>query len=283
MFLTREAGAGRKASAFGCLRKAAKKEGKIWFCRLCTGNIHNMRILTGWRAMRFAGQARLLALVLAVDAALLAGAFFMWRDEDGGGALGREVSADGAAPEPRVVALTFDDGPNAKYTETLLDGLKERDVKASFFLIGECIEGNEEIVGRMAEDGHLIGVHCMYHTDLTREAASDALRQLEETGNLIENITGRKPEYVRPPYGKWSDSLGEAVPMEPVFWSVDSIDWKLKNTSQIVRKVMKDTKDGDIILMHDEFSTSVDAALQIIDNLLANGYTFVTVDELTID
>ena len=71
--------------------------------------------------------------------------------------------------------------------------------------------------------------------------------------------------------------------MEPVFWNVDSIDWKLKNTARIVNKVMKDTKNGDIILMHDEFQTSVEAALQIIDNLLANGYTFVTVDELTID
>ena len=71
--------------------------------------------------------------------------------------------------------------------------------------------------------------------------------------------------------------------MLPVFWSVDSIDWKLKNTSKIVNKVVKETKDGDIILMHDEFSTSIDAAFQIIDNLLANGYTFVTVDELTID
>lgn len=237
--------------------------------------------------MRFWGQVRLLGLVLAVDAVLAAGLLFMWKDRAGQGYGAKEAdraaSADGEAPAPKVVALTFDDGPNKKYTEKLLDGLKVRDVKASFFLIGECIEGNEDVVKRMEEEGHLIGVHCMYHTDLTKEAASDALEQLEETGAMIEEITGKKPEYVRPPYGKWSDSLREIIPMEPVFWNVDSIDWKLKDTSKIVKKVMKDTKNGDIILMHDEFSTSVEAAFQIIDNLLANGYTFVTVDELTID
>ena len=185
--------------------------------------------------------------------------------------------------EPKVVALTFDDGPNRKSTETLLDGLKERSVRASFFLVGSCIEGNEELVRRMAEEGHLIGVHCLDHTDLTKEAAETAISHLEETGEMIRSITGRKPEYVRPPYGSWNETLGEKTDMEPVFWSVDSIDWKLKNTSKIVRKVLDDTENGDIILMHDEFSTSVEAAFRIIDNLTANGYTFVTVDELTID
>ena len=185
--------------------------------------------------------------------------------------------------EPKTVALTFDDGPNGKYTEKLLDGLKKREVKASFFLVGQCIEGNEAIVRRMAEEGHLIGVHCMEHTDLTKESEEAAVSQLEETREMIRSITGKKPEYLRPPYGSWNESLGEKTDMEPVFWSVDSIDWKLKNTSGIVRKVIHDTKNGDIILMHDEFSTSVEAAFQIIDNLTANGYTFVTVDELTID
>ncbi|MBO4991648.1 MAG: polysaccharide deacetylase family protein, partial [Firmicutes bacterium] len=180
-----------------------------------------------------------------------------------------------------------DDGPNKEYTEKLLDGLKARDVKASFFLVGECITGNEETVKRMDEEGHLIGVHCMEHTDLTKSPLSDALKCLSETADMVEEITGKQPDYVRPPYGSWNDILDESVTAElsmvPVFWSVDSTDWKLKNTSKIVNKVMKETKDGDIILMHDEFSTSVEAAFQIIDNLLAKGYTFVTVNELTID
>lgn len=236
--------------------------------------------------MKLKRQAAVLGLIIAADLCLAAGLFLMvqrrWEEGKTAGG-GFAVASAGEVVEPGVVALTFDDGPNKKYTETLLDGLKARDVKASFFLIGECIEGNEAIVERMEKEGHLIGVHCMYHTDLTKEAEADALKQLEDTGSLIESITGKRPEYVRPPFGSWNDALRERVSMEPVFWNVDSVDWKLKNTSRIVKKVMKDTKDGDIILMHDEFATSVEAALQIIDNLLANGYTFVTVDELTVD
>ena len=185
--------------------------------------------------------------------------------------------------EAGAVALTFDDGPNARYTEVLLDGLKERGIRASFFLAGQCIEGNEDTVRRMAEEGHLIGVHCMEHRDLTREPEEEAVRQLMDTAAMIGAVTGRTPEYIRPPFGKWSSGLQEAVPMETVLWSVDSLDWKLQDTDRIVQRVLKDTEDGDIILMHDEFQTSVEAALEIIDNLLAKGYTFVTVDELTID
>ena len=183
----------------------------------------------------------------------------------------------------KTVALTFDDGPNRKYTERLLDGLRSRGIKASFFLVGECIHGNEELVRKMKADGHLIGVHCMEHKDLTREETDKARRQIMETAALIEGITGERPEYVRPPFGKWSEDLEEHIPFKPVFWSVDSIDWKLRNETQIVNRVMKAVGDGDIILLHDEFSESVSAALRIIDNLLAKGYTFVTIDELMID
>ena len=200
--------------------------------------------------------------------------------EDGGWSGGW---AGPGTEEAGAVALTFDDGPNARYTEALLDGLKEREVRASFFLVGQCIEGNEDTVRRMAEEGHLIGVHCMEHRDLTRESEEEAVRQLMDTAAMIGAVTGRMPEYIRPPFGKWSSGLQEAVPMETVLWSVDSLDWKLQDTDRIVQRVLKDTEDGDIILMHDEFQTSVEAAMEIIDNLLAKGYTFVTVDELTID
>ena len=200
--------------------------------------------------------------------------------EDGGWSGGW---AGPGTEEAGAVALTFEDGPNARYTEALLDGLKVREVRASFFLVGQCIEGNEDTVRRMAEEGHLIGVHCMEHRDLTREPEEEAVRQLMDTAAMIGAVTGRTPEYIRPPFGKWSSGLQEAVPMETVLWSVDSLDWKLQDTDRIVRRVLKDTEDGDIILMHDEFQTSVEAAMEIIDNLLAKGYTFVTVDELTID
>ena len=130
---------------------------------------------------------------------------------------------------------------------------------------------------------HLIGVHCMTHKDLTKEKLSDAAKELWAAREKIRAVTGTLPEYVRPPYGNWNAKLEEAVDMIPVFWDVDSIDWRLKNTEKVTAKVVKDTEDGDIILMHDEFKTSVEAAFRIIDNLTAKGYTFVTVDELMVD
>lgn len=250
--------------------------------------------------MKLKKQMAVLGAVLAVDVILAAGlAFSIWKGREEGQRSRENLerqegqerqeeiravsSGEEAAGGGKVAALTFDDGPSSQYTGLLLDGLKERNVKASFFLIGACMEGNEELVKRMEEEGHLIGVHCMRHTDLTKEGASEAIRQLESTKTMIFEITGKMPEYVRPPFGKWNEELEEKSSMEPVFWNVDSMDWKLQHTGKIVKKVMKDTKNGDIILMHDEFSTSVEAALEIIDNLQADGYTFVTVDELTID
>ncbi|MCI8510793.1 MAG: polysaccharide deacetylase family protein [Lachnospiraceae bacterium] len=230
--------------------------------------------------MRFRTQTALFVLILTIDVCLGARLFFVWRDRSDASLT---VSAGETPVEPKVVALTFDDGPNAKYTGALLDGLKERGVRVSFFLLGDCIEGNEALVRRMDEEGHLIGVHGLHHADLTKEKLSVALGEIEETKARILALTGKVPQYVRPPYGSWNEALREEIPMEPVFWSVDSVDWKLQNTAGIVKKVLKNTKNGDIILMHDEFPTSVEAALEIVDRLLADGYSFVTVDELSID
>lgn len=240
-----------------------------------------------WRLCLDHGMRRqiwILTGIVLMDAVLL-GMVFVNVFSDGSAWIG--ASADGKTRMDRVAALTFDDGPNSKYTELLLDGLKERDVKASFFLVGECMEGNEAIVARMASEGHLIGVHCMQHTDLTKESKEDAIGQLKETAEMIKAVTGTWPEYVRPPYGSWNEKLGDAVREEllltPAFWDVDSLDWKLQNTGKIVKKVMNDVENGDVILLHDEFGTSVEAAFQIIDNLMAKGYTFVTIDELMVD
>ena len=101
----------------------------------------------------------------------------------------------------KYTALTFDDGPNPKYTKPLLDGLRERGIRVTFFLVGECIDGNEDLVKQMAKDGHLIGVHCLTHKDLTKEKLSDAAKELCDTREKIRAVTGDWPEYVRPPYG----------------------------------------------------------------------------------
>ena len=185
--------------------------------------------------------------------------------------------------ERKVVALTFDDGPHKFYTEKLLDGLKERGVKATFFLIGESIEGNEELVRRMSDDGHLIGNHTYHHVQLTKETKEQALEEITLTNERILEITGMTPTYIRPPFGSWSEELAEEIDMTPVLWSVDPKDWKSQNSGMVTGHILKNTKDGDIILLHDIFSTSVDAALQVVDRLVEEGYTFVTVEDLLIE
>lgn len=188
-----------------------------------------------------------------------------------------------AGIENPVLALTFDDGPHPVYTPQLLDGLKKRGVKASFFLMGKNIAGNEAIVQRMYEDGHLIGNHTFDHVRLSRLDDTEACRQITKTSNAIYEITGQYPTYIRPPYGEWKEGLDCTVTMLPVFWDVDPLDWNTKNTAQVVQKVTTSAEDGDIILMHDYYESSVEAALQIVDFLTGQGYDFVTVDRLLLD
>ena len=187
------------------------------------------------------------------------------------------------AGTPKYIALTFDDGPSRKYTPILLDGLKERGVHATFFLMGKNIEGEEDIVKRMSEEGHLIGNHSYEHIQLTKAGAKAVCEAVEHTQEQIEAITGKRPEYIRPPYGDWHEELEEEIGMTPVLWSLDSLDWKLKDTGKIIHQVLKDVKDGDIILLHDIFPSSVEAALELIDILQKEGYVFVTADELLIE
>lgn len=185
--------------------------------------------------------------------------------------------------EEKVVALTFDDGPHSVYTKKLLEGLKKRGIKVTFFLMGSNIEGNEELVRQMKQDGHLIGNHGYRHVQMTEEGAEKVRESVEKTGKIIEEIIGEEPEYLRPPYGDWNEELEEEIGMTPVLWSLDSLDWKLKDTGKIIRQVLKDVKDGDIILLHDIFPSSVEAALELIDILQKEGYVFVTADELLIE
>lgn len=185
--------------------------------------------------------------------------------------------------ERRRVALTFDDGPHPSYTEELLDGLKERGVRATFFVIGENIPGNEDVIRRMDEEGHLIGNHTYNHVKISDMSKEDACEQIEKTSALIRELTGKDTEFVRPPFGEWNKELECSFVMIPVLWDVDPKDWTTNNVSDIVRRVLEDTKNGDIILLHDYYRSSVQAALQIVDELQEQGYEFVTVEELILE
>ena len=180
---------------------------------------------------------------------------------------------------PRV-ALTFDDGPNARYTPLLLEGLRKRNIHATFFLLGENIPENEELLLQMQKDGHLIGCHTWSHVQLDKISPSSANREILKTNSLIYHITGTYPTCLRPPYGAWKKDLELPVTMFPVFWDVDTLDWQSQNPERILDIVRKNVQDGSIILMHDSYDSSVRAALAITDELTEKGYDFVTADQL---
>ena len=180
------------------------------------------------------------------------------------------------------VALTFDDGPSPKYTPLLLDGLKEKNVRATFFLLGKNVKENQELVQRMQAEGHLLGNHTYNHVQLNKIPETTARQEILKTNNEIYEATGKYPEYMRPPYGAWKKNMELCVEMLPVFWDIDTLDWKSQNVDAILKAAGEEPEDGSIILMHDEYQTSVEAALLLIDRLKEKGYEFVTVDELIV-
>lgn len=190
-------------------------------------------------------------------------------------------SAGGEAKvEVPVVALTFDDGPRADTTGWLLEQLALREVPATFFLVGGRIAGNEELVRQMAEQGCQIGVHTYDHVDVTGLSQEDFNLQIGKTRTLLREIVGERSYWLRPPYGfvdqgvrAWSDS-----PI--VLWSLDPEDWKDHDAERIVASVVEQAKDGDVILLHDIYRNSVEAAVRIVDALEAKGFCFVTVEQL---
>ena len=168
----------------------------------------------------------------------------------------------GGAAHGSYVALTFDDGPWPGTTNALLDGLAQRGVKATFFLVGEQVADRAETVRRMADEGDQI------------------TSQLDQTRAAIREIVGPVDLMLRPPYGFVDDTLRQWAKAPIICWSLDTEDWKDPTPSRITADILRQVKDGDIILMHDIFDTSVTAALAAVDQLLAQGYQLVTVEEL---
>ena len=194
-----------------------------------------------------------------------------------------DALVEGVTDEQRKIALTFDDGPHPYYTEQLLDGLKERGVVVTFFVTGEHAKLHPDVIKRMQEEGHLIGNHTYSHMQLTRNNRERFKEELIATNEVLKEITGEETEFVRPPYGSWDKSFEKELNMFPVLWTVDPLDWSSRNASRITEKIVNKVEENDIILMHDYYDTSVTAALQTVDELLEEGYTFVTVEEILFD
>ena len=185
--------------------------------------------------------------------------------------------------EKKRIALTFDDGPHPVYTPQMLELLKEEQVPATFFLLGENVELYGDVVKEIAKEGHLIGNHTYHHVQITSLPMDEACREIQETSDLIEELTGNGTEYVRPPFGTWDRELEERLNLIPVMWSIDTKDWTTQNVDWIVQEAVKHAEDHDIILMHDSYQSTVDAVKRVIEQLEAEGFEFVTVDEIIMD
>jgi peptidoglycan-N-acetylglucosamine deacetylase len=186
--------------------------------------------------------------------------------------------------EGPFIAMTFDDGPSAQLTPRLLDILKERGIKATFFVVGRNVAEYPDIVRRMAEEGHEIANHSWSHPAMTQLGAEGLRKQIDSTNEAVAKITGKRPVLMRPPYGATSSALNklltESYGLKVILWSVDPLDWKYRNSSRVYNHIVQNTQPGSIILAHDIHATTVAAMPETLDALLAKGYKFVTVSEL---
>lgn len=187
-----------------------------------------------------------------------------------------EVELDG---QP-LVALTFDDGPRSSTTGPLLEGLALREVPATFFLVGSRVAGNEELVRRMAQEGHQIGVHTFDHVELKGLTRREFDLQVGKTRAALANLLGDGEFWLRPPYGIFDRPAAQWADSPLVLWSVDPEDWRDSDIDRVVASVTEHVQDGDIILLHDLYPSSASAALRIVDRLQERGFSFVTVEQL---
>lgn len=190
-----------------------------------------------------------------------------------------ETNATVELQEPRYLALTFDDGPKEGTTDLLLDGLKERGAAATFFLVGDQAVMYPDLVRRMQQEGHQVGNHTWSHQRLEGDTER-AVSEVERMDQLLREILGEGAYWLRPPYGAISEAVAQQVTVPMVKWSVDPRDWESRNADVVMQRILAEARPNSIILLHDIYPTSVEAALRVVDLLQEQGYWFVTVEEL---
>lgn len=182
----------------------------------------------------------------------------------------------------KLVAITFDDGPSI-YTQSILDTFKKYDSKATFFVVGNRLAGNEDLLKKMINEGHEIGNHSWSHSVLSNLSYSGLTSELKNTSDKIKKATGKKPTLMRPPYGACNTSVknkAKELGMAVINWSVDTLDWKTRNQYSVANVIMSQTTSGKIVLCHDLYSSTSEAMKTIVPQLVKKGYDLVTVSEL---
>jgi len=178
------------------------------------------------------------------------------------------------------VALTFDDGPDAKVTPQILTTLKKYDAKATFFMVGKNVSRNTAIVKQVYEAGHEIGNHTSNHKKITSLSIAGVKQEVNGTSNAIYTAIGQYPTVFRPPYGATNDQVRSIMTIPSILWSIDTLDWKHHNPDKILAYVKASVKDGSIILMHDIHQTTANGLDNVLLYLQKQGYEFVTVSDI---
>jgi len=195
---------------------------------------------------------------------------------------GTSVATDSTAdiPATKYIALTFDDGPKAGTTDMLLNGLRDRGASATFFVVGEQAQRYPELVRRMGEEGHQVGNHTWSHVRLEGAKPEVVRAEIGKTETLLRSLLGGQGYWLRPPYGQITAGTEGEISVPMVKWSVDPRDWESRDADKVVDAVVSAAAPNSIILLHDIYPSSVEAALRVVDTLAAQGYWFVTVEEL---
>ena len=179
----------------------------------------------------------------------------------------------------KMIALTFDDGPNHN-TIKVLNILNKYQIKATFFILGSNIKGNEEIIKKMNDSNMEIGNHMYSHKLLTKLKNDEIKQEIKKVDRSIFNIINRYPTLIRPSYGTYNKRISSLMDRPIIIWNIDTLDWKYHSSKNIYKRVIRDISDGDIILMHDIYTATANSLELIIPKLLNDGYQFTTVSEL---
>lgn len=182
-------------------------------------------------------------------------------------------------PNKPMIAITYDDGPS-KYTDAILDVLKENNSSATFFVLGSRVNSHKDVLNKMIEEGNQIGNHSYNHKKLTALSDEELYEQIKGTDELVYSATGYTPTVVRPPYGASDAKLNKKIAKPIIKWSIDTRDWENKNSKTITNEILSKVKDGDIILMHDLYDSTLTASKTVIPKLVENGFQLVTIDEM---
>ena len=181
----------------------------------------------------------------------------------------------------KYVALTYDDGPSLISTKKLLDLLERYGAKATFFVTGVNANSNKELVKEIVDRGNEVGNHTLDHVWLTKTDEKEMKRQIYGNENLLKFLTDQKGDMlIRPPYGAINDDIMNTIQSPFIMWSVDSRDWEIKDVIKIQSNVMRNVEDGDIIIMHDGYETTIEASENVLIDLQKQGFEIVTVSEL---